>query len=621
MRFISRVLVVIVALSTLVLAREKVNISFQKLPIADFIKLTAEITHKNILVNYKINGTVDLITSSAVYDDEVMGILVSVLESKGYTLVENGSVYEIVRSTEAAKHNVKVVTKNAHLQGTLMVTQAIEVKHENVDIVAAKVRYLISKTAKLMTMKETNTLLVTDYPKNIKTIRKVIDDIAHDNEKVVESIVIEHADLKKLNAQLTLIAKSIFNVKVTSEKVQIMTNEGINAIVVVGIRKNVKKIKELITKFDKAQTISQRVQVINLKNSDAKEVVKTLSDIITKKKYADPTLKPDISMNESINSIIIVGEPQVIEGLKIIIKELDREKYQVYVKSRIIEVSKSDAESLGVKYGFESGIATSSGLYTLAANLGGSAVAGSLVSAKLSSSLGNIKQGLALGASVDFLESNGASRTVSNPSILCVNNKESTIYVGKTLSVSTGSISSAINTTNVTNSFKREDIGLTLKIKPRVSSQDKVSLETEVKLENITQFDSNGQPVTTKETVNTQSILRHGESIIIGGLVKRFDKTNRTKVPLLGDIPLLGALFRSDSSETQEDNLIVILTPYIVSKSEKLSKIQSDLGELGQLQKAYDDKVFKKLNEKLKAEKVEQSEEDEENNESEEDEE
>lgn len=601
MRFISRVLVVIVALSTLVLAREKVNISFQKLPIDDFIKLTAEITHKNILVNYKINGTVDLITSSAVYDDEVMGILISVLESKGYTLVENGSVYEIVRSTEAAKHNVKVVTKDGPLGGSLMVTQAIEVKYENVDIVAAKVRYLISKTAKLMTMKETNTLLVTDYPDNIKTIRKVIDDIASENEKIVESVIIKHADLKQLSAQLTLIAKSIFNVKVESDTVQIMTNDGINAIVIVGIRKNVDKLKDLIEKFDKAQTISQRVQVINLKNSDAKEVMTTLSDIITKKKYADPTLKPDISMNEGINSIIIVGEPQVIEGLKIIISELDREKYQVYVKSRIVEVSKTDAESIGVKYGFESGVATSSGLYTLAANLGGSAVAGSLVSSKLSSSLGNIKQGLALGASLDFLESNGASRTVSNPSVLCVNNKESTIYVGKTLSVSTGSISSAINTTNVTNSFKREDIGLTLKIKPRVSSQDKVTLAAEVKLENITQFDANGQPVTTKETVTTQSILRHGESIIIGGLVKRFDKVNTSKIPLLGDIPLLGALFSSDATETQEDNLIVVLTPYIISKSERLSILQSSLGELGQLQKAYDDAIFLELEKKAKA--------------------
>jgi len=598
MKFISRIVLVSLALSSLVFAREKVDISFQKLPIKDFIKLTAEITHKNILLNYRINGTVDLITSTPVYDDEVMGILISVLESKGYTLIEKGSVYEVVRSSEAAKHNVKVYNPKQSPNGNLMVTQAIKIKNENVDIVAAKIRYLISKTAKLMTMKESNTLLVTDYPDNLKTIKKVIADIAEANAKIVKTVTIQHADMKRLTSQLVKISKSVFNQKIVNEKVQIIPNEGINAIVLVGLKKNVAKLEALIKTFDKEQKINQRVQVVNLKNSDAKEVLTTLNEIISKKKWADLTQKPDISMNVSINSIIIMGEPKIIEGLKIILKELDREKYQVYVKARIVEVSKTDAENLGIKYGIAGGAASSSGLYSFAANLGGATTqASQTVIAGLGS---GVSQMLSVNAALDFLETNGASRTISNPSILCVNNKVSTIYVGKTLSVSTGSISSAINTTNVTNSFKREDIGLTLKVKPRVSSKDKVTLESEVKLENITQFDANGQPVTTKETVKTQTILRHGESIIIGGLVKRFDKINKSKIPLLGDIPLLGYLFKSNENETQEDNLIVVLTPYIITKSEKLSKIQHALGELGTLQKAYDDKIFKSLEDKIK---------------------
>ena len=111
-------------------------------------------------------GTVNLVSTSPIYDDELMGILVSVLKSKGFTLVQNGSLLEVVRSADAAKHNAKVIDKGKKLRGSFMVTQAIKINGENVDVVAAKVRYLISKTAKLMTMKESNTILITDYPRS-----------------------------------------------------------------------------------------------------------------------------------------------------------------------------------------------------------------------------------------------------------------------------------------------------------------------------------------------------------------------------------------------------------------------------------------------------------------------
>jgi general secretion pathway protein D len=152
-------------------AREQVNVNFSALQINDFIKLISRITHKNILIHNKINGIVNFVSTAPIYDDELIGILVSVLESKGFTLIKKGSLYEVVRSTEAAKHNVRIARQGKKLYGSLMVTQAIKIKGENVDVIAAKIRYLISKTAKLMTMKESNILLLTDYPKNIETIK------------------------------------------------------------------------------------------------------------------------------------------------------------------------------------------------------------------------------------------------------------------------------------------------------------------------------------------------------------------------------------------------------------------------------------------------------------------
>ncbi len=605
-------LLVLTLLLTLNLsAREQINVNFANLQINDFIKLVSKITHKNILIAHKINGTVNFVSTAPIYDDELLGILVSVLETKGYTLIKKGSILEVVRSSEAAKHNVDVVSPNKKIDGNLMVTQAIKVEGENVDVVAAKIRYLVSKTAKVMTMKESNTLLITDYPKNIETIKKVIADINKNSKNIVKIVHIEHTDAKKLQAKLTDITKSIFNTKIVSQNVKIIYDENINGLILVGTSKNISTMYNLIKKLDVESHVNNKVQIFELKNSDAKAVEKTLSDIIKKQTFSDPSLKPSISMSEEINAIIAIGEPLILKGVKLIIDELDKEKYQVYVQAKIVEINKNKSSEIGVKYGFAAGDVSSSGLYAMSANFGSKELS-SLTSVKVLDYLGNIGSGagsaLALGATLDFLQIHGASKSISNPSILCVNNKESSIYVGKTISIVSGSVSN--NTggvgTGVTQSYKREDVGLTLKIKPRVSSTDKVTLDVEAILENILDDGSQNatkQPVTSKQEVKTQAILRSGESIIIGGLVKSYERDAKNKVPLLGDIPIVGEyLFSSTSRTKEQDNLVVILTPYVIDKSAKLSQLQRELGTLAKIQEEYNKKAFE-LVEKKKLEK------------------
>ena len=596
-------------------AREEINVNFSNLQINDFIKLVSKITHKNILVSSKIKGSVNFISTTPIYDDELLGILVSVLESKGYTLVKKGSILEVVRSTEAAKHNVEVMEPNQKLDGSLMVTQAIKIKGINVDIVAAKIRYLISKTAKLMTMKESNTLLITDYPQNIKTIKKVIEDIDKSSKFTVKIVPIKNTDAKKLQAKLADISKSIFKNKIVSENVKIIYDDNTNGLILVGTPKNVQKIMLLIKELDVESHAGNKVQIFELKNSDAKAVEKTLSEIIKKQTFSDPAMKPNVSMSEEINAIIAIGEPMILKGVKKIIDELDKEKYQVYVQAKIVEINKNKSSDIGMKYGFAAGDVSSSGLYAMSANFGSTDLT-NLASSQILDYLGNIGSGagsaLALGATLDFLQTHGASKSISNPSILCVNNKESSIYVGKTISIVSGSV--ANNTggvgTGITQSYKREDVGLTLKIKPRVSSADKVTLDVEAILENILDDgaqNATGQPVTSKQEVKTQAILRSGESIIIGGLVKSYERDSKSKVPLLGDIPVVGEyLFSSTSTTNEQDNLVVILTPYVIDKSAKLSQLQKELGILAQIQEEYNKKAFE-LVEKKKLEKIEET--------------
>ena len=597
MRF-NKLFLIVLLVAQLLIAREQVEVNFSNLKINDFIKLVANITNKNIMYSHQIDGTVNFITTTPIYNDELLGILISFLETKGLTIIENGSFYEIVRSSEAAMNNLRVIRPGAKTSGSIMVTQAITVKSENVDIIVAKVRHLISKTAKLITLKKTNTLLITDYPKNIETIKKVINNIDRDNKIVMQVVPILYAKSKELHTQINELAKVLFDESIQSEKVKILLNTDINGLVLAGKQKNINILIRAIKELDKEQNLDETVQIFSLKNSDAKNVLASLIEIATKQTFSDPSMNPKISANEEINAIIIIGSPLIIKGLKLIIDELDKEKYQVYVQARIIEINKDESEKIGLKYGLEGGITNSSSLYTLAADFGAPAVATSeIFSAKLISSLGNIDNILAIGATLDFLQANGASQTISNPSVLCVNNKESSIYVGKTLSFQTGEASNSAGGT--TNAFQREDIGLTLKIKPRVSSKDKVTLDIETILENIIPVtDTNGQPVTTKQPVTTQAILRHGESIIIGGLVKIYDTDVQTKLPLLGYIPVVGSLFTHSEIKKQEDHLIVILTPYVINKSEELSNLQKQLGEFGRLQRKYNELIFPIVEEK-----------------------
>ena len=353
-------------------AREQVNVNFSDLEIEDFIKLISKVTNKNILINNNIKGKVNFISTTPVYDDELLGILVSVLESKGFTLMKDGSLYQVVRSTEIAQHNVQVADSGKRAYGALMVTQVIKIDGENVDIVASKIRYLISKTAKLMTMKESNTLLITDYPKNIDTIKKVIKDIIAENKFIVKILDIKYTDIKKLHAKLVDISKSLFNEKVEEEIVKIILDDNINGLVIVGKEENIATIETIVAKLDIEATITEEIKIFELTNSDSKTVLATLNAIVAKQKFADPLQKPNITSNDEINAIIVMGEPFIVKGISQIIHELDKEKYQVYVTARIIEVSKNEAENIGIKYGFAGGDVSSSGLYAMSGNFGAS---------------------------------------------------------------------------------------------------------------------------------------------------------------------------------------------------------------------------------------------------------
>lgn len=577
---------------------QMVNINFKDLEIGDFIKLVSKLLNKNVLMNYDIRGKVEFISSTPVYKSNIQDILQSVLESKGYTLIDSGEFFQVVRSAEASQYNLPIVgDSGTDLQQ--MVTETIKIEKENVDIVASKIRHLITKSAKLITVKENNMILITDFPENIKTMKRIIRAIEDDVEKIPMFFELENTKVTSIYGELTKISKEIFNQRIENQKINFFPNKDANSLIVVAAPKYESKIRDLIEKFDiKTEDTEDVVKIISLKNSEAKDILAVLNAVVAKKKYSDPKDRPSLSADIQGNNIVAVGIGQEVADIEAILQELDREQQQVYVKAQIIEISTNKADELGVKYGLEGGKATTDGLFSFATNLGGSVIP--LSSTILSYiDMDTIDSGLALGASINFLRSNGAADVISEPSILCMNNKESSIYVGQTQSFLTSSVADANENAQAKSTYKREDVGLTLKVKPRISSDGKVLMDVNALLEDALadRPGAGGNPTTTKREVATTALVRNGENVIIGGLIKNNVTESTTKLPLLGDIPVLGHVFRNTNTQEDKTNLVIILTPYVIDKSSNLSDLRTKLAELDDIQTRFNKRMKERLGE------------------------
>ena len=601
MRFVSLLITAILLAASPLSAKsgETVEINFTDLPIEDFLKMTSRIMGKNLLLTQRVTGNVDFVSSRPVYKEEILQLAISVLATRGMTLVEEGTYYKVVRLAEAAQENIPVVSGTP--KGSLMVTQTIRIEEENVDIVVQKIRHLLSPAAKLVTMKESNSMVISDYPDNIKTVRKVIEEIVDRRALTVEFLPLENIKAATVLPSVQQIVKGVLNQRVVDNEVQILKDDASNAIVVTGRPHHISFIRDIVERLDvENDHATPTAEVILLQNSEAAATVKILTGVLDKTASSpDQKIKPTLTADEEMNVLIAVGMPEEIVAIRKLVASLDVPRQQVYVQATIVEVSDGLADQIGITYGVEGASVGGNGIYTLGTNLTGSVPSG--VSSAILAQLqqkdadGNIKvesaSAVAVGVGLNLLTRNNAAEVLSEPSVLCVNNKESTIYVGETRSI----VSSETTTTGgiPTKNYTRQDIGLTLKVKPRLSTNDKVALSIEAQMEGVVGTDGSDQPTTTKRRVATNAIVNDGEPVILGGLVKSEEIKTERKIPYLSAIPFLGRLFRDKQEGTNKTSLVVIVTPYIVEKSEDLTQLRDRLSKLEALRQQYVKEIIK----------------------------
>jgi general secretion pathway protein D len=434
---------------------------------------------------------------------------------------------------------------------------------------------------------------------------RIINNMTSGTNKDTIIVELQNIDASDAKKNLEGIAKSKFNDKVETQKVSIIDNKDNNSLVIIGEKSNINYLARYIENVDSnSSLIKKEVKVFPLKNVDAVNVIKILDSIVGKKTYTDPNSKPLVSADEESNAIVIMGPADEVENISKLLEELDKEKGQVYVQARIIEVNDEVVNNIGVQYGIFGGTSGSNGLATFSSNLNGGSNAISLVKDVIGLDIPDIKSGLALGASLNLLKQNGALDVVSEPSILAVNNKESSIYVGEKISIQ---VSSSVTDggTQRTN-YQREDVGLTLKVKPRISSESKVTLEISTLLEGIKSTQTiSGNPDTLKKEIKTTAILNNGESVIIGGLIENKNESTIQKVPVLGDIPVVGNLFTNDANTLKKNNLVVIITPYMIPKSKDITYVRNQLAELKGMEDKYLEDSLIRLKENAIKKKIE----------------
>jgi general secretion pathway protein D len=584
----------IIFLCIFLLNAKQIELNFKNLEINDFIKMVAKITNKNILLTQTIHGKVNFISVKPINEKEVYDILLNILRSRGYTLIEDNGFLKVVRSADAYRDAPPLANENKLNQ---LQTDIIYLNNTPARVAFSQVNFLLSRYGKIVVNNDKNLLIITDYPKNLNLIKKILKKIDTQNKNFTKFYDLKYTDVNKVFGEIANVINSLYPAKIY--KYRLIKNSSLNEIIAVAPKKVLNDLDEIIKKFDrKSISADMSTAIITLKNSDVNSIIKVLTQII-REKYRTSKDKPSITADKETNSLIILATKDQLEILKKIINALDVPKQQVYVKAKILEISDTKASQIGNEFGLLGGVAdSSSGIYTLSANLGGSALA--FNPSDLGLQIPDLKQGVALGVTVNLLETLGAAKKLSEPSVLCINNTPSTIYVGKTVSILTGKTTS----TSTSESYTRQDIGLTLKVKPRIDSDNKVSLNVQAIIEDLLPGSQTTLPITSKRQINTTAIVRNGQTIILGGLVRDNDDLTTKKVPLLGDIPVLGRLFRKDSSDKDKTTIVILLTPYIVNKSEDLNKLRLTLAKLNQLENKFTQKIIKKHKiKKIKKEK------------------
>ena len=580
-----------------------VVLNFNEVDISTMVKFISDLTGKNFILDDRVKGKISVYSPSKLSIEEAYNVFTSVLELKGFTVVQSGRVAKIVPSASAKQSGFKLLPEGAQAPvNESYVAQVTKLEYITAQEALAFLQPMVSKDGHLSAFGPGNLLLMVDSSINVRKLHGILKTI--DTERTREGLEIIYLKNASAESAATTVRQWLSGSEGKpggqpatpggGSTITVLADQRLNALLIFGNETTKKAIRELVEKLDVTPPeASSKVNVYYLENTDATEMAKVLDGVV-KGISAQATAQPGaaapqgspfesgkvtITPDKASNSLVIMASPTDYSNLIQVIKKLDRRSKQVFVQVLIAEVSLDKSNEIGLQTGLIGGgspnsTLTVAGLYD---PLGALGVVGGLLKQGGSTLTPDITPSpLNITAVLKALDKKGLLNILSTPNILTSDNKEAEINVGENVPFQGAITSTSINTSQ---SIERKDIGINLKIKPQISEGDYIRMDINQEISAVK--DSRGQAidlVTTKRSAKTSVVVKDKETVVIGGLIQDTEEDTVSKVPFLGDIPLLGWLFKTKSKTRKKTNLMILLTPHIV-------KDATDLAEMTRIQR------------------------------------
>ncbi|HAT6344398.1 TPA: type II secretion system protein GspD [Aeromonas hydrophila] len=583
--------------------------SFKNADIEEFINTVGKNLNKTIIIEPSVRGKINVRSYDLLNEDQYYQFFLSVLDVYGFAVVpmDNG-VLKVVRSKDAKTSAIPVVDESNPGSGDEMVTRVVPVRNVSVRELAPLLRQLNDNAGggNVVHYDPSNVLLITGRAAVVNRLVEVVRRVDKAGDQEVDIVKLKYASAGEMVRLVTNLNKDGNNQGGNTSLLlapKVVADERTNSVVVSGEPKARARIIQMVHQLDRDLQSQGNTRVFYLKYGKAKDLVEVLkgvsSSIEADKKGGAATTtggggasigggKLAISADETTNALVITAQPDVMAELEQVVAKLDIRRAQVLVEAIIVEIADGDGLNLGVQWANTNGGGTQ--FTDTGLPIGSVAIAakdyqknGTTTGlASLAKDFNGMAAGFYKGnwaALVTALSTDTKNDILSTPSIVTMDNKEASFNVGQEVPVQSGSQSSTTRD-QVFNTIERKTVGTKLVVTPQINEGDSVLLNIEQEVSSVAQTQAPGTstlgPTFDTRTIKNAVLVKSGETVVLGGLMDEKTQEKVSKVPLLGDIPVLGYLFRSTSNSTSKRNLMVFIRPTILRDADVYSGISSN---------------------------------------------
>jgi len=589
-------------------AEEQITLNFQDAEITAVINTVADLTGKTFIIDPRVKGKVNVVSTQPLSKDEVLGVFLSVLEVQGFTTVTVGKAIKIVPNTQIRNTPQRVVDRVSSDRDEV-ITHVLPLQYVSAEELVPILRPMMDNNAHLAASPASNSLIFSDNASNIQRMLAIVKRVDTNTEQEIEVIPLQHALASEIVRLLDRLRPQASGD--TANRVSVGVDERSNSILLSGSPGSRLEIRALISHLDTPVESGGNTQVIYLRYANAENVARILTGLSNS---AGTGSEPNgnssqIQADVESNALVITAPAARFKSLRAVIQKLDMPRAQVHIEAIIAEVSFKTAKELGVEWFIDGSQSTNDTFPIGATNFpdnGGtlSSLVGSIISGEapvfgsgLNAGVGGVTNGgTRFGALLRALATDDSTNILSTPSLTTLDNQEAEIIVGQNVPFKTGSYTTegGFGQVNPFTTIQREDVGITLKVKPQINEGDAITMMIEQETSSVSASSASENDLTTnKRSIKTTVLVANDDMIVLGGLIDEDVQETQSKVPVLGSIPLLGRLFRYEKTSKLKRTLMVFIHPTIISNpsvghvlsQSKYTYLQDQQNQLSEMKK------------------------------------